>query len=169
MHEHQQSGDTAAAAARQAEAVFRDGRMSNLFNKILCPIDFDRNSIAALDFALRLAQECGGTIYVLGVIPTPDAQPSTTDPFPVLSEGLTTELETIARKHLEGKVPFQPLVRTGDPAHTILSVATELGVDVIVMATHGYKGVQRLLLGTVAERVVRGAEQPVITIRPRLE
>ncbi len=108
-------------------------------------------------------------IYVLGVIPTPAAQPATTDPFPVLSEGLKTELETIARKHLEGKVPFEPLVRTGDPAQTILDVAAELGVDVIVMATHGYKGVQRLLLGTVAERVVRGAEQPVITIRPRLE
>ena len=49
----------------------------------------------------------------------------------------------------------------------ILAVANELRVDAIVMATHGYKGVQRLLLGTVAERVVREAEQPVITIRPR--
>lgn len=140
--------------------------MSQLFDKILCPVDFDENSIAALDFALRLAQQCGGTIYLLDVIPTPKA-PVTPDPYPVLSGGLRSELETLARERLEGKVPFQPLVRTGDPAQTILAVANELGVDVIVMATHGYKGVQRLLVGTVAEHIVREAEQPVITIRPR--
>jgi universal stress protein A len=141
--------------------------MSKLFDKILCPVDFDENSIAALDFALRLAQQCGGTIYLLEVIPTPNAPPVAADPYPVLSEGLKTELETLARERLEGKVPFQSLVRIGDPAQTILTVANELGVDAIVMATHGYKGVQRLLVGTVAEHVVRGAEQPVITIRPR--
>jgi len=140
--------------------------MPKLFDKILCPVDFDPNSIAALDFALRLAEEHGGTIYVLNVIPTPKA-PATTDPYPVLSEGLKDQLETFAQEHLKGKVPFQALVRTGDPAQMILAVANELQIDAIVMATHGYKGVQRLVIGTVAERVVREAEQPVITIRPR--
>lgn len=141
--------------------------MQRLFDKILCPVDFDPNSIAALGFALRMAEQYGGTIFVLNVIPTPKAPPATTDPYPVLSEGLKEELETFVQEHLKGRVPFQPLVRTGDPAQMILAVANELRVDAIVMATHGYKGVQRLLLGTVAERVVREAEQPVITIRPR--
>jgi universal stress protein A len=140
--------------------------MAKLFDRILCPVDFAPVSIAVLDFALRLAAESGGTIHVLNVIPTPKA-PATTDPFPVLSEGLKEELEAFAREHLKGRVPFHTLVRTGDPAQTIMTVANELQVDAIVMATHGYKGVQRLLLGTVAERVVREAEQPVITIRPR--
>jgi hypothetical protein len=61
--------------------------MSKLFDKILCPVDFDASSIAALDFDLRLAQQCGGgTIYVLNVIPTPNAQADATDPYPVLSQ-----------------------------------------------------------------------------------
>jgi nucleotide-binding universal stress UspA family protein len=140
--------------------------MRKLFDKILCPVDFEQNSFTALDFAVRLAREFGGAIIVLNVVPEPG--PATTDRYPVLRGGLTYELETLARDRVQGKVPLRALVRTGDPAQTILTVANELEADVIVMATHGYKGVQRLLLGTVAERVIREATRPVVTIRPQL-
>lgn len=137
-----------------------------MFKKILCPVDFDQNSFAALDFAVGLAREYGGEIVVLNVVP--EQGEIGADRYPVLIGGLTVELETLVRDRVRGKAPFQAMVRTGDPARTIIAAANEIEADLIVMATHGYKGVQRLLIGSVAESVIREAARPVLTIRPRL-
>ncbi len=138
--------------------------MPKLFKKILCPIQFDDNSIAALDQACELAHESDATLYVMNVVFLPLAN---LEPRPLLSEEPSRlALEKLARAHLHGKVGYKLLVRTGKPAEVINQTAEELGVDLIVMATHGRTGVSHLFLGSVAEQVVRTAKPPVLTIRP---
>ena len=61
-------------------------------------------------------------------------------------------------------VPLRALLREGDPRSAILAAAAELGAEVIVMGTHGRRGIKHLLLGSVAERVVRSAPIPVLTV-----
>jgi len=138
--------------------------MPKLFKKILCPIQFDDNSIAALDQACELAHESDATLYVMNVVFLPLAA---LEPRPDMSEQPSRHaLEKLARERLHGKVRYELLVRTGKPAEIINQIAEQLGVDLIVMATHGRTGVSHLFLGSVAERVIRTAKPPVLTIRP---
>lgn len=141
--------------------------MPRLFKKILCPIDFDDNSLAALDSARDLALESDATLYLVNVVFQPLATPGfPLEPRPVISEEPSRlALEKLARERLHGKVRYELLVRIGKPAELINQAAEELDVDLIVMATHGRSGVGHLFLGSVAEHVVRTAKCPVLTIR----
>ncbi|MGO9450408.1 MAG: universal stress protein [Candidatus Binataceae bacterium] len=143
--------------------------MAKFFKKILCPVDFDDNSMAALHYARDLAKEHDATLYVLHVVFVPVASPGfPLEPYPVVSdEPGKLELEKIAKKYLDGKVRYELACRTGKPAETISQAAEDFNVDLIVMATHGRKGVTHLLLGSVAEHVVRASNRPVLTIRPK--
>ena len=142
--------------------------MAKFFKKILCPIDFDDNSIMALHYARDLAKEHGATLYVMHVVFIPMASPGfPMEPYPVVSdEPSKVELQKIAREHLDGQVRYELVSRTGKPAETINQAAEDLGADLIVMATHGRRGMTRLFLGSVAEHVVRTLSRPVLTIRP---
>jgi len=89
------------------------------------------------------------------------------EPNPVLSEGIAErELEKLVQQHLASSAAYQIVTRRGDPASVIVTVAEELKVDLIVMPTHGHKGIARMILGSVAERVVRESRWPVLTIGP---
>jgi nucleotide-binding universal stress UspA family protein len=133
--------------------------MEALFRKILCPVDFDRVSIPALELARKLADAFGATILLTYAVPRPDA-----------AEDLETvareNLRAIARKWLEGKVAYEIKVVPGDPAAAIANAVRELGADAIVMATHGRVGSEHARLGSVAEKVVQSAPCPVITVKP---
>jgi nucleotide-binding universal stress UspA family protein len=133
------------------------------FAKILCPVDFDQNSAAALRFACKLV-ELGGTLYLLHVVPEAD-RPGF-EQYPPISELARKNLENFARQQIGDQIVRKLLVRAGDPAELTVRVADELGVDLIVMATHGHKGLVRIVLGSVAERVLRDARCPVLTLRP---
>jgi nucleotide-binding universal stress UspA family protein len=76
-------------------------------------------------------------------------------------------LERIARDMLEGKVPYQVHVISGTPDDDVVRMAHELSADLVVMATHGRKGLRHFILGSVAERVMREAECPVLTMRTK--
>ena len=137
--------------------------MKEKFDKILCPVQFEQNSAAALHYAFELAQP-DSKVYLLHVIPEGDAELRTS------AQELASEcLEDFAREQPASDTKPQLLVRCGDPAEVILNVANQLQVDIIVMATHGHKGLARLLLGSVAERVLREARQPVLTLRPEID
>ena len=139
--------------------------MPKTFNKILCPIGFDRNSGVALTFAYELADPDTSTLYLLHVVSAPTMGPIMLEPNPVLSEGIAErELEKLVQQHLTSHASCRIMTRRGDPASVIVTVAEELNVDLIVMPTHGHKGVERMILGSVAERVVREAKWPVLTI-----
>lgn len=142
-------------------------------NRILVPIDFSRPSLEALESALDLAEALGATVDVIHVVDVAKL---------VQVAGPPTRLETI--RHAEHRVAQRRLdklrrtveprrceiryaLTAGAPHRMILDAARKLGIDMIVMATHGRSGLPRLLLGSVAEKVVRAAACPVLTIRPR--
>jgi universal stress protein A len=142
--------------------------MTLKFQKILSPIQFnDQNSLDALELARQFAVKNKSEILLLHVIPRgmvkPDL-PGYQDLFADSERKAADELERIATNHLTG-CSYQVVVRSGNPAETILQAAQELGVDLIVMATHGRRGLTHLVLGSVAERVLREAPCLVLTKR----
>ncbi|HKD67867.1 MAG TPA: universal stress protein [Candidatus Binataceae bacterium] len=141
--------------------------MKKLFRKILCPVSFDQNSISAVELACELAEGTDATIYLLHVVPAPPitARPIPMEPYPQNEHDARDRLKQVAHKHLEGKVKHEIFARTGDPARITIDMVEELGADSIVMATHGRTGVSHLILGSVAERVVRESPRPVLTVR----
>jgi universal stress protein A len=141
--------------------------MAKTFDKILCPVAFDRNSVAALRFACELAEPEISTLYLLHVVCAPTIGTIVSEPHPILTEAIAgRELEKIAQQHLPSNFPYRIVLRSGDPASLIVAVAEELPADLIVMPTHGNRGLLGLIIGSVAERVVREAKRPVLTIRP---
>ena len=141
--------------------------MAYPFKAILSPIEFDENSLAALSAAKQLGLTYNATVYVLHVVPI----------ILVPGEGYIVysleEQEQKARKavtditdeHLGG-VKHEIITKIGDIALSVLQVAEEIHADLIVMATHGRTGLGHFLLGSVAEKVVREAPCPVLTVRP---
>jgi universal stress protein A len=136
------------------------------FSNILCPVDFDRNSLAAVPYAAELAEKHNAVLYLLHVIHVhPTAEPGLS--FGEAVATAQTRLEQISHQKLKVGTRYELLVVIGDAAGEILQVATRLSIDLIVMATHGRTGLRRLALGSVAERVVREAQCPVLTIKPK--
>jgi nucleotide-binding universal stress UspA family protein len=76
------------------------------------------------------------------------------------------ELQSLMEKEIGGRVKSSCAVRTGNPHQEILREAEELGVALIVVATHGHSGVEHMLFGSTADRIVRNAKCPVLTVRP---
>jgi nucleotide-binding universal stress UspA family protein len=146
--------------------------MKKLFYKILCPVDFDAPSMAALDFAREMAEQNGATLWALHVAPLPmnatEISPIPLEPYPVWEQVARTRLEKVASEHLEGRgVSYKIETRSGEAAIGILSQADELNADLIVMATHGRKGMSHFFIGSVAERVIRQSTRPVLVIRTK--
>ncbi|SRR5579875_3012163 len=139
-------------------------------SKILCPVDLDDSSLAALEYALEIAERNRATLYLLHVARTPAADmdaPVAIQPHPHWERAAREWLEKAAGKRLDGRVSYQVLIRSGVPETVIMEVAAELEPDLIVMATHGRTGLSHLILGSVAEAVVREAACPVLTVKPR--
>jgi universal stress protein A len=142
--------------------------MATLFSRILCPVDFDDNSMAALEFAANLAQVHQATLYVLHVVRAPTA-PSEVPVEPAIPEwerDARARLDKVVRQHVDGKANFRLVMKTGDPFAAIMQAQRELNPDTVVMATHGRSGMSHLFLGSITERVVRESPHPVLTLRP---
>jgi nucleotide-binding universal stress UspA family protein len=138
------------------------------FRNILCPVDFDHNSTAALEIAGELAAASDATVHLLHVakVPSQDMDvPLPFNPDPRWERAARSKLEQIARDRLEGKVHYQLHVISGTPDDDVVRMAHELDADLVVMATHGRKGLSHFILGSVAERVIREADCPVLTMR----
>ncbi len=134
---------------------------------ILFPTDFSDLSHAALQYATSLALDTGGRLLVVHVEEPAAAYGGGGDVFSVVPEPDDTTLQ----ERLETVVPTDASVRcehrllTGDPATEIVRVAREENADLIVMGTHGRTGLRRLLMGSVAEAVVRHSPCPVFTLK----
>jgi nucleotide-binding universal stress UspA family protein len=151
--------------------IVAESAMAAIFSKILCPIDFERDSMDALELASRLAKQNSATVCLLSVIgepliPAPELPPVPLLPNPRLESQCRERLEAIAREKLAG-VRHEVLVASGNAAPEILNLAAERKIDLIVMGTHGRTGLKLFLLGSVAERVVRESPVPVLTTHPR--
>jgi len=140
--------------------------------RILVPIDFSANSRAALSTALSLAQYFGAELLLLHVVePVYIAEPNvaSTDLTTLLDDQVRIAGEQLAQIDAALGTPGQharTLVECGAPTPVIVEVARRTATDLIVIATHGRTGVSHLLIGSVAERVVRLAGCPVLTVPP---
>lgn len=139
--------------------------MRKLFRRILCPVAFDENSIAALELACELAWEDGSSICLLHVVPELPVDAGPVEPLREAESDAVAKLQEWARQYLQGKVQYEVIARTGDPARIIIGMVNEIAADSVVMATHGRTGLSHLILGSVAERVVRESPRPVLTTR----
>ncbi len=139
------------------------------FARILAPTDFSDASRKALRYAARFAAQFGSRITLLHVIESSMSPDFTSFPLAMdeekVAEAARQRLLGLARAHLDERYLAAAVVRSGNPFHEIAEVARELGMDLIIMATHGYTGVKRALLGSTAERVVRYAQCPVLIVR----
>ena len=145
--------------------------MAAIFSKILCPIDFERDSLDALEFACRLAKQNSAPVCLLTVIGIPPPAATALPPVPIFPDPefeaeTRRRLEAIAQENL-ADVPHEVYVASGNAAPEILNLAAEQKIDLIVMGTHGRTGVKHFLIGSVAERVVRESPVPVLTIHPK--
>ncbi len=141
--------------------------MALQFSRILCPVDFDDNSMEALDTAANLARENNGTVFVLHVVPMiimATGMPVYSDLYTGREEVARTKLLVIAHKQLNG-LKYELLIHMGEPAGTILNAEKKTKADMVVMATHGRRGFKRFLLGSIAEVVLRESTCPVLTVR----
>src|SRR5262245_28149008 len=146
---------------------------ASIFRRILVPHDFSPQATVALKTASQLARAHGGTLTVLhAVVPfyipadVPVGLAADTIPSPTayVPEQRKT-LERLVTKALGAKAPKKVVYRVdvGDAAQCIIEAARRM--DSIVMSTHGRSGLTHLLIGSVAEKVVRHATVPVLTIR----
>lgn len=139
--------------------------------RILCPVDFSEPSEQALRYAIDLAQRFGASVKLLHVyqIPTyalPDgALLARPDFLAELTTELQKQMDALIRRYNDHGVSLEGEVREGIPFQEIDRVAEDEHADMIVMATHGRTGLKHVLLGSVAERVVRTAKVPVLTVR----
>ena len=138
-----------------------------VYDRILLPTDGSAGTGRVVDHAEELARVHGAEIHALYVI---DATSFTGLPMETSWEGIRTVLEEESESALEAverqvdDVPVETTTVEGTPSREIVRFATEQTVDAVVMGTHGRGGIDRLLLGSVAERVVRGAPVPVVTV-----
>ena len=137
---------------------------------ILVPIDFSAHAEQALDYACALAAKLGSTVHLVHAVASPPS---------ALQVALTEDiLENLVNEHREAldklaearraTASFGPsTVEVGDPRDTIVGAAQALSADLIVMGTHGRRGLSRVVMGSVAEDVIRHASCPVLTVRAK--
>jgi nucleotide-binding universal stress UspA family protein len=138
---------------------------------ILHPTDFSQSAANAFQFACMLARDYAARLVIVHVAQRPMTVLGGTEALPPFADEYgPKELEERLRR-LESpfaSVRLERRLLTGDPVREILQVAQELPCDLIVMGTHGRTGLSRLLMGSVAEQVVRKAPCPVITVKTPL-
>lgn len=140
------------------------------FKHILVPVDFEEPSQRALDFAVELATKLNASLTLVHVYEVPiyayaglvNTLPNL---LPVIEEAAREQL-TRSLSAVHSKLPkADAILRMGIPWDTIISAIGETGADLVVMGTHGRRGLSHALLGSVAEKVVRLSAVPVLTVR----
>ncbi|MFP4212622.1 MAG: universal stress protein [Desulfohalobiaceae bacterium] len=140
---------------------------------ILCAVDFAEYSPQVADYARTLAQALDSEVKVLYVAPTLSqyvgfqVSPSSIESFVnEIISGAEETMDSFIQDNLSG-IRATGHVLSGYAAEEILNFADQNQADLIVMGTHGRKGIDRILFGSVAERVVKSASIPVLTLRPQ--
>jgi nucleotide-binding universal stress UspA family protein len=126
-----------------------------MYRRIMVPLDGSELAQTALPHALELCRTCGATLVLLHV----------RDPRAGSTEAAQRYLEYIRGQHAGAGVPIELLVRESPVAAAIIGAANQAKIDMIVMATHGRSGLQRVVYGSVAEQVLRGSTTPVLLVR----
>ena len=139
--------------------------------RILVPLDFSPGSLKALDYAFSLAEKFEASLILLHVV-EPTVYPDNYMLLPQAVEEINQNLVQAARERLESVSRRRPhprpavelLVRLGHAHSEIPDTAQAMAADLIILGTHGHAGLKQVLLGSTAERVVRQASCPVLTV-----
>ena len=137
--------------------------------KIIATTDFSDESQSGVRYAVTLAEQMRATIALLHVIEPPSRLSGVESVVLAREDSELTKfaretLAALAEREGKGDVAVTSAVRTGNPFHEITTAAREDAADLIVIATHGYTGAKRVVLGSTTERVVRHAPCPVLTV-----
>ena len=137
--------------------------------KVLVPVDFSENSKKILEAAGYFSGKCQAKLHVVFVVQSFDDYSGFFVPhMPVakFEEEMVQAAEEKMEIFLTGQKSVEAKVLVGDVAEEIIRHAEETGMDLVVMGTHGYKGLEKVMFGSVAEKVVRSSPCPVLTINP---
>jgi nucleotide-binding universal stress UspA family protein len=142
-------------------------------HRILVPTDFSKSSSNALTYGVAFADKFGAELHLLHVVQdlalfVPEAvmlTPPMVPPVEQFVSAARAALERAVQELTAPKVSIVPEVAEGTPFEEIVRFARERDIDLIVMGTHGHTGLAHLFMGSVAEKVVRRAPCPVLTVR----
>jgi len=140
------------------------------FQRILCPTDFSQFSLQALRHAMALSRQFGSRLKIVHVIPQlfPGGESlSASAPWlttPEVRERVDAEMRRFLEPLREARVTHEIEIREGDPWREIVATAEEMPADLVVLGTHGRGGLDRVFLGSVAEKLVRRLPCPVFSV-----
>lgn len=148
--------------------------MNLKISKILVPVDFSEYSKMALDYSIEFGKKFNSELILIYVI-EPIVYPSDFGlgqiPINQVDFEIQSKAEEELNKLIEEKVPPEIkatyVVRTGKPFLEIINTAKEYDCDLIIIATHGHTGIEHILFGSTAEKVVRKSPIPVLTVREK--
>ena len=139
------------------------------FGKILIPTDFSESAENASLYALSLAEKYGSKIYVAHVIEpftyTSDLGIDMGDQYQVMEATAKKFLDDIVTSIKEKHIDVEGILLSGEPFVEIIKYVKQEQINLIIMATHGRSGIEHILLGSVAEKVVRKSPCPVLTVK----
>jgi nucleotide-binding universal stress UspA family protein len=145
--------------------------------KILFPFDLSENASKILPYVLSISEAYNSTLHVLHVVPEfqkwAKEYISHTSPYASLDmfkkeavEGAEKAMDRVCEEQLQSCPNLQRRVVSGDPATEILKTIEAEDIDLVIMGTHGRKGLEHVILGSVAENVVKKSSAPVMTVNP---
>lgn len=144
------------------------------FKKILVPIDFSTSSYNALSYAVEFGKVFSSEIFLIHVVETllypPDFSMGivTLPTFTAdINQHAEEELKKSCEKYIGDLLPSKCIVRAGKPFIEICNIAEEEKIDLIIISSHGNSGVEHILFGSTAEKVVRKAPCPVLTLKSK--
>ena len=140
--------------------------------KVLVPVDFSDYSKSSLRFAVSFAKHFNAELYLVYVVEPmvfpPDfsmGQIAIPSVDVEMDKRASEELNNLAKKEIPAEMKSKVIVKTGKPFVEIIETASEEDIDLIIIATHGHTGIEHVLFGSTAEKVVRKAPCPVLTLR----
>ena len=143
------------------------------YNKIMIPVDFSKNSPKLLKAATEVAEKFQAELVLVFVVQSFEDYSGFFVPHMPVSqfedeiiESAEKKMESFVADNLKTTLKYSAEVLRGDVAEELTRYASENNVAMIIMGTHGYKGVERVLFGSVAEKVVKTSPCPVLTINP---
>ncbi len=141
--------------------------------KILFPFDLTQNSSKILPYVLSISEKYNSLVCLLHVVQDLNKWGKLYVPHPYMdkfqneaNECAKKAMDKICEKELQGCPNFQKMVVSGDEVEEILKVVESEGIDLLIMGTHGRKGLEHVIFGSVTENVVKKSPAPVLTINP---
>jgi nucleotide-binding universal stress UspA family protein len=131
-----------------------------MFEKIMVPTDGSEYAARAEDMAIELAGRLGSVVIAVHVI-----DEKLIYPFDVLEEEGKEILAAVQRKGREAGVRVDEVLVFGSPAHDMKKIAEKTGADLVVIASHGRSGLEKLLMGSVAETTLKTVDVPVLLVK----